>query len=54
MAFFLRLTRRCLSGQDDVSWDWDRLFTEVSSELLTEWDLLQAEKEDPVGQPAHT
>ncbi|GAB5573050.1 intraflagellar transport protein 43 homolog isoform X3 [Prionailurus iriomotensis] len=40
--------------EDDVSWDWDRLYTEVSSELLTEWDLLQAEKEDPVGQPTHT
>ncbi|XP_023392797.1 intraflagellar transport protein 43 homolog isoform X1 [Pteropus vampyrus] len=43
-----------LSCQDDVSWDWDRLYTEVSSELLTEWDLLQTEKEDPVGQSAHT
>ncbi|XP_045678966.1 intraflagellar transport protein 43 homolog isoform X2 [Phyllostomus hastatus] len=40
--------------EDDVSWDWDRLYTEVSSELLTEWDLLQTEKEDPVGQSAHT
>ncbi|KAG8514368.1 Intraflagellar transport protein 43, partial [Galemys pyrenaicus] len=39
--------------EDDISWDWDRLYTEVSSELLTEWDLLQSEKEDPVGQPAH-
>ncbi|XP_027428212.1 intraflagellar transport protein 43 homolog isoform X1 [Callorhinus ursinus] len=36
--------------EDDVSWDWDRLYTEVSSELLTEWDLLQ---EEPMGQPAH-
>lgn len=40
--------------EDDISWDWDRLYTEVSSELLTEWDLLQTEKEDPVGQSAHT
>ncbi|KAK2503249.1 hypothetical protein MC885_003643 [Smutsia gigantea] len=39
--------------EDDVSWDWDHLYTEVSSELFTEWDLLQTEKEDPVGQPAH-
>ncbi|XP_068948032.1 intraflagellar transport protein 43 homolog [Petaurus breviceps papuanus] len=39
--------------EDDVSWDWDRLYTEVSSELLTEWDLGQSEKEDPV-QPKHT
>ncbi|KAF6351420.1 intraflagellar transport 43 [Rhinolophus ferrumequinum] len=43
-----------VSCQDDISWDWDRLYTEVSSELLTEWDLLQTEKEDPVGQSAHT
>ncbi|KAB0397477.1 hypothetical protein E2I00_019713 [Balaenoptera physalus] len=40
--------------EDDVSWDWDRLYTEVSSELLSEWDVLQADKEDPVGQPSHT
>nr|XP_044630005.1 intraflagellar transport protein 43 homolog isoform X5 [Equus asinus] len=40
--------------EDDVSWDWDRLYTEVSSELLTEWDLLQTEKEDPTGQPTNT
>ncbi|KAM7155240.1 intraflagellar transport protein 43 homolog isoform 1-T1 [Molossus nigricans] len=40
--------------EDDVSWDWDRLYTEVSSELLTEWDLLQTEKEDPVEQSTHT
>ncbi|XP_076979245.1 intraflagellar transport protein 43 homolog isoform X2 [Tamandua tetradactyla] len=39
--------------EDDVSWDWDHLYTEVSSELLTEWELLQMEKEDPVGQPRH-
>ncbi|XP_062326044.1 intraflagellar transport protein 43 homolog [Osmerus eperlanus] len=30
--------------EEDVGWDWDHLFTEVSSELLTEWD--QGEKED--------
>uniref|UniRef100_A0A3Q2Y1L2 Intraflagellar transport 43 n=1 Tax=Hippocampus comes TaxID=109280 RepID=A0A3Q2Y1L2_HIPCM len=24
--------------EEDVLWDWDHLFTEVSSELLTEWD----------------
>ncbi|XP_066133008.1 intraflagellar transport protein 43 homolog [Saccopteryx bilineata] len=40
--------------EDDVCWDWDRLYTEVSSELLSEWDLLQTAKEDPVGQSAHT
>uniref|UniRef100_A0A8C6W7N2 Intraflagellar transport 43 n=1 Tax=Nannospalax galili TaxID=1026970 RepID=A0A8C6W7N2_NANGA len=40
--------------EDDVGWDWGHLYTEVSSELLTEWDLLQTEKEDPVGPPRHT
>ncbi|XP_055291485.1 intraflagellar transport protein 43 homolog [Moschus berezovskii] len=40
--------------EDDVSWDWDHLYTEVSSELLSEWDALQTDKEGPVGQPAHT
>ncbi|XP_007939604.1 intraflagellar transport protein 43 homolog [Orycteropus afer afer] len=39
--------------EDDVSWDWDHLYTEVSSELLMEWDQLQMEKEDPMGQPRH-
>ncbi|XP_028627720.1 intraflagellar transport protein 43 homolog [Grammomys surdaster] len=39
--------------EDDVGWDWDHLYTEVSSELLTEWDLLRAEKEDPVGPSRH-
>ncbi|XP_045057856.2 intraflagellar transport protein 43 homolog isoform X2 [Desmodus rotundus] len=52
----LKLLTKVLAPEqeDDVSWDWDRLYTEVSSELLTEWDLLQTEKEDPVGQSAHT
>uniref|UniRef100_A0A2K5PKP7 Intraflagellar transport 43 n=1 Tax=Cebus imitator TaxID=2715852 RepID=A0A2K5PKP7_CEBIM len=40
--------------EDDVGWDWDHLFTDVSSEVLTEWDPLQTEKEDPAGQPRHT
>ncbi|NXC17508.1 IFT43 protein, partial [Corythaeola cristata] len=31
--------------EDDVSWDWDHLFTEVSSEIVTEWDLGQSERE---------
>ncbi|XP_072222031.1 intraflagellar transport protein 43 homolog [Leuresthes tenuis] len=30
--------------EDDVGWDWDHLFTEVSSELLMEWD--QGENEE--------
>uniref|UniRef100_A0A3P8XR50 Intraflagellar transport protein 43 homolog n=1 Tax=Esox lucius TaxID=8010 RepID=A0A3P8XR50_ESOLU len=32
--------------EEDVAWDWDHLFTEVSSELLMEWD--QGEKEEQV------
>ncbi|XP_051833511.1 intraflagellar transport protein 43 homolog isoform X1 [Antechinus flavipes] len=40
--------------EDDVSWDWDHLYTEVSSELLTEWDLGQSEKEESVGHPKYT
>ena len=24
--------------QEDKQWDWDRLFTEVASELQTEWE----------------
>lgn len=35
--------------EEDVGWDWGHLYTEVSSELLSEWDLLQTEKEDPAG-----
>ncbi|XP_073722139.1 intraflagellar transport protein 43 homolog A-like [Misgurnus anguillicaudatus] len=30
--------------EEDVGWDWDHLFTEVSSELQTEWD--QGERDD--------
>uniref|UniRef100_A0A8C6ZAP5 Intraflagellar transport 43 n=3 Tax=Nothoprocta TaxID=8806 RepID=A0A8C6ZAP5_NOTPE len=37
--------------EDDVGWDWDHLFTEVSSELVTEWDLGQSEKEDHLSLP---
>lgn len=31
--------------QDDASWDWDHLFTEVSSELLMEWDQGESEEQ---------
>ncbi|XP_026212517.1 intraflagellar transport protein 43 homolog isoform X2 [Anabas testudineus] len=31
--------------EDDVSWDWDHLFTEVSSELLIEWDQGDSEEQ---------
>lgn len=37
------------SLQDDVGWDWDHLFTEVSSELLMEWD--QGESEEQTALP---
>ncbi|XP_061467775.1 intraflagellar transport protein 43 homolog [Rhineura floridana] len=32
--------------EDDMSWDWNHLYTEVASELLSEWDLGQTEKEE--------
>ncbi|XP_054828029.1 intraflagellar transport protein 43 homolog isoform X5 [Eublepharis macularius] len=32
--------------EDDVCWDWDHLYTEVSSELLSEWDVGLAEREE--------
>ncbi|XP_074854888.1 intraflagellar transport protein 43 homolog isoform X2 [Carettochelys insculpta] len=35
--------------EEDVCWDWDHLYTEVSSELVTEWDLGQSEREEPLG-----
>ncbi|XP_045143748.1 intraflagellar transport protein 43 homolog [Echinops telfairi] len=52
----LKLLTRVLAPEheireDDVAWDWGHLYTEVSSELLTEWDQQQMEKEDPSGQP---
>lgn len=37
--------------EDDVCWDWDHLFTEVSSELVTEWDVGQSEREDHLSVP---
>ncbi|CAL8286483.1 unnamed protein product [Lota lota] len=38
--------------EEDVGWDWDHLFTEVSSELLTEWD--QGESEEQGALPVVT
>uniref|UniRef100_A0A8C6LVN4 Intraflagellar transport 43 n=1 Tax=Nothobranchius furzeri TaxID=105023 RepID=A0A8C6LVN4_NOTFU len=35
--------------EDDASWDWDHLFTEVSSELQMEWDQGE-DKESELGQ----
>uniref|UniRef100_A0A8C3BS34 Intraflagellar transport 43 n=1 Tax=Cairina moschata TaxID=8855 RepID=A0A8C3BS34_CAIMO len=37
--------------EDDVTWDWDHLFTEVSSELVTEWEVGQSEREDHISLP---
>ncbi|TKS86479.1 Intraflagellar transport protein 43 -like protein A [Collichthys lucidus] len=50
----LRLLTKVLAPEqevkeDDVSWDWDHLFTEVSSELLMEWD--QGESEEQAALP---
>ncbi|XP_069592204.1 intraflagellar transport protein 43 homolog isoform X2 [Ranitomeya imitator] len=47
----LKLLTKVLSPEvdvreDDARWDWDLLYTEVSSELRTEWDLGKAERED--------
>lgn len=47
----LKLLTKVLSPEadvreEDVRWDWDLLYTEVSSELITEWDLGKAERED--------
>ncbi|XP_055989609.1 intraflagellar transport protein 43 homolog isoform X1 [Sorex fumeus] len=54
----LKLLTRVLAPEhevreDDVSWDWERLYTEVSSELISEWDQLHVEREEPVGPPTH-
>ncbi|XP_018084712.1 intraflagellar transport protein 43 homolog isoform X1 [Xenopus laevis] len=44
----LKLLTKVLSPEpeENVRWDWDLLFTEVSSELITEWDVGKMEKED--------
>ncbi|XP_012823873.1 intraflagellar transport protein 43 homolog isoform X1 [Xenopus tropicalis] len=47
----LKLLTKVLSPEpevreENVQWDWDLLFTEVSSELITEWDVGKMEKED--------
>ncbi|XP_036449781.1 intraflagellar transport protein 43 homolog [Colossoma macropomum] len=34
--------------EEDVGWDWDHLFTEVSSELQTEWDQGEREEQSPL------
>lgn len=34
--------------QEDVGWDWDHLFTEVSSELQTEWDQGERDEQSPL------
>ncbi|MEE6528026.1 hypothetical protein FKM82_029897 [Ascaphus truei] len=47
----LKLLTKVLSPEpevreDDVCWEWDLLYTEVASELVTEWDLGKVEKDD--------
>ncbi|KAM4690011.1 intraflagellar transport protein 43 homolog [Rhinophrynus dorsalis] len=47
----LKLLTKVLSPEpevreEDVLWDWDLLYTEVSSELITEWDLGKGENEE--------
>lgn len=34
--------------EEDVGWDWDHLFTEVSSELQTEWDQGERDEQSPL------
>ncbi|XP_053330964.1 intraflagellar transport protein 43 homolog [Spea bombifrons] len=51
----LKLLTKVLSPEpevreDDVHWDWDLLFTEMSSELVTEWDVGRVEKDDALRQ----
>ncbi|XP_068108302.1 intraflagellar transport protein 43 homolog isoform X2 [Hyperolius riggenbachi] len=46
----LKLLTKVLSPEgevreDDVRWDWDLLYTEVCSELLTEWNLGKVEED---------
>jgi hypothetical protein len=48
-----RYEKKDVFVQEDRPWDWDRLFTEVSSELVTEWEKKDAE-EGEGEQPAET
>ncbi|CAH1792560.1 unnamed protein product [Owenia fusiformis] len=46
----LKILAQCLSSEADVTeedkpWDWDRLFTEVSYDLTTEWEANEATEE---------
>lgn len=38
--------------EEDKPWDWDRLFTEVSSELQTEWEKINSSTEESNPQPS--
>ncbi|XP_066280521.1 intraflagellar transport protein 43 homolog A-like [Branchiostoma lanceolatum] len=47
----LKPLAKCLSAETDVleedkPWDWDRLFTEVTSELQVEWEAERPKEED--------
>ncbi|XP_037097677.1 intraflagellar transport protein 43 homolog isoform X2 [Syngnathus acus] len=53
----LKLLTKILSPEqevkeEDVLWDWDHLFTEVSSELLMEWD--QGESDEQASKHAQS
>lgn len=50
----LKLLSKGLSAEADVQeedkvWEWDRLFTEVTSELLVEWERKEVAEEDATG-----
>ncbi|XP_030212147.1 intraflagellar transport protein 43 homolog isoform X2 [Gadus morhua] len=46
----LKLLTKVLAQEqeEDVGWDWHHLFTEVSSELLSEWDQGESEEQAPL------
>lgn len=51
----LKILARVLSAEtavkeDDKPWHWDRLFTEVASELNTEWETLNPDKDGTVSR----
>ncbi|XP_013383575.1 intraflagellar transport protein 43 homolog A [Lingula anatina] len=48
----LKLLTKVLSAESEVieedkPWDWDQLFTEVSSELINEWEASEVKDSDP-------
>ncbi|XP_013383587.1 intraflagellar transport protein 43 homolog [Lingula anatina] len=48
----LKLLTKVLSAESEVieedkPWEWDQLFTEVSSELINEWEASEVKDSDP-------